>query len=478
MADDRSPGDPDEPRDRDEQRDEGGREQGGTPQNPFEALFGSFGAGGQDMQQMMGQLQQMIAQLGMGPGATADSGVDWEQAKDVARKVAAGLGPDRTPDQTDRRRVTDAASLAQTWLDPATAFSAEQTVLPAVWSRAEWIEHTMPVWRRLVEPVADSMAEASAQALMGAGGDDPAANPLAGMAEMLRPMLRRSGNAMFAVQLGQALGQLAGEVVGVTDIGVPLTSTSQVVLLPTNVAAFGEGLQERPDDVLLYLTIREAARQRLFAECVWLRPQLLALVEEYARHIRIDMSAIEQAVGEIDLQGLDPQALQRIGEEVREGLFEPQHTPEQQAVLGRMETLLALVEGWVDEVVGQACAPWMPAAQALGETVRRNRAAGGPAEQTFANLVGLELRPRRLRDAANLWAALREARGVEGRDAVWKHPDLVPDAAALDDPIGFVRGDRAAEGTGGGDDLDAELAALLDRADETGEDGPEDPRDR
>jgi hypothetical protein len=71
----------------------------------------------------------------------------------------------------------------------------------------------------------------------------------------------------------------------------------------------------------------------------------------------------------------------------------------------------------------------------------------------------LELRPRRTRDAENLWAALRAARSVEGRDAVWAHPDLLPDAAALDDPLGFAGTDGAQAPM---DALDAELAKLLE----------------
>ena len=108
--------------------------------------------------------------------------------------------------------------------------------------------------------------------------------------------------------------------------------------------------------------------------------------------------------------------------------------------------MLALVEGWVDDVVTQATVERMPSAPALAEAVRRARATGGPAEETFATLVGLELRPRRMRDAANLWAALRDARGMEGRDAVWSHPDLIPTSADLDDPLGFVAGEARTEG--------------------------------
>ncbi len=208
----------------------------------------------------------------------------------------------------------------------------------------------------------------------------------------------------------------------------------------------------------------------MFATAGWLREQMLALVEQYASGITIDTSALEEAVGRID-----PNNIEELSASFEGGLFEPQKTPEQQATLERLETMLALVEGWVDEVVTQATLKWMPAAGALAETVRRARATGGPAEATFATLVGLELRPRRMRDAANLWAALREARGVEGRDAVWTHPDLLPTSADLDDPLGFV--ESAREQPAADADFDAALAALLDDADRGDRDEPGTGRD-
>ena len=84
--------------------------------------------------------------------------------------------------------------------------------------------------------------------------------------------------------------------------------------------------------------------------------------------------------------------------------------------------------------------------------------AGGPAEQTFGTLVGLELRPRKLREAAVLWERLTAAAGVDARDAVWNHPDLMPSAADLDEPAGFV--DRIIGGDVGGIDFDALIAEI------------------
>jgi putative hydrolase len=120
------------------------------------------------------------------------------------------------------------------------------------------------------------------------------------------------------------------------------------------------------------------------------------------------------------------------------GLMKPEDTVEQRAALARLETLLALVEGWVDDVVDSAIAERMTSAVQLRETMRRRRAAGGPAERTFATLVGMELRPRLLREAATLFAVVRAGRGVEERDALWAHPDLLPSPDDLADPLGFI----------------------------------------
>ncbi|RYE75968.1 MAG: hydrolase, partial [Myxococcales bacterium] len=97
----------------------------------------------------------------------------------------------------------------------------------------------------------------------------------------------------------------------------------------------------------------------------------------------------------------------------------------------------------------------------MQEAMRRRRAAGGPAEETFAALVGLELRPRRLRDASALWGSLRSRQGADGRDAVWAHPDLLPTSADLDDPLGF-REDLTDEPSMSDEDFDRELGKLLD----------------
>jgi putative hydrolase len=381
-----------------------------------------FGGDMQDFAAMLHQFADMLSRQGSG------GPLNWDLAKDVARHLVAERGDPSVAD-AERRTVVEALRLADTWLDEATALPAGIRS-PQAWSRSEWIENTLPVWTKVCDPVAarmvDSMGSAMPEEMREVAG------PLVGM-------VRQMAGAMVGGQAGQALGGLALEVVGSADIGLPLAPDGVGALLPAGVAAFGSGLEVEADEVRLYLALREAAHQRLFAHVPWLRAHLLGAVEEYASGITVDLSKLEDAISGVDLE--NPEALQQaLGGEIS---LVPEETPAQKMALNRLETALALVEGWVDAVTNAAADKRLPNAVRLAEAVRRRRATGGPAERTFATLVGLELRPRRLREAAALWTSLGEARGRDDRDAVWDHPDLMPTAEDLDDPAAFIEGKNA-----------------------------------
>lgn len=402
--------------------------------------------------QVLGQIKRVL-------DASGDEPVNWQLAHDLARQVAV-TGGDPSVSDVDRRQVAEALSTAELWLDAATDLPPGGGAVRA-WSRSEWVEQTMARWRSLTEPVAGSVAEALAAALATQAPESlsslgPQAADLGGQ------MMRQLGGAVFGMQVGHAAGTLAREVFGSTDIGIPLLDGPGTALVPRNVAEFAEGLDVPPEEIRLFLALREAAHARLFTHVTWLRGHLLGTVEAYARGITIDMSAVEEAVRSID--PTDPEALQAA---LSGGVFSLETTPEQDAALLRLETALALVEGWVDEVTAAAAAPHLPHTTALREMMRRRRAAGGPAEETFATLVGLELRPRRSRDAARLWAQIAAEAGTAVREAAWDHPDLLPTPEDLDDPGGFTAR-RAAARTEHAD-LDRALAAILGSEDATGE---------
>ena len=387
------------------------------------------------MQQFLGQLQQLFT--------TGDDGpVNWDLARQVAHAALTGAGApgfagftgpvattpaapgDPRVSEADRAAVEEALRLADLWLEPASALPSGIQVAKA-WTRTQWIDQTLPVWRKLCDPVAGRM--------VGAMGD-LVPEEMRGQLGPMQSMVATLGGALFGGQLGQALGSLAAEVLSAGEIGLPLGPAGTAALLPANIASYGEGLELPADEVRLYVALREAAHQRLFGHVPWLRGHVLSAVEAYAAGIRVNREAIEEAMGRFDPG--TPETMQELSVE---GIFTPDDTPTQQAALARLETALALVEGWVCHVVDSAAGDRLPAVPRLAEAFRRRRAAGGPAEQTFAALVGLELRPRRLREAAALWSALTEHRGISGRDALWGHPDLLPSDEDFANPDGFAR---------------------------------------
>ncbi|MDA3627578.1 zinc-dependent metalloprotease [Saccharopolyspora sp. WRP15-2] len=420
--------DPDDPDkgDSSKGRSEGGAGNFGDTPFGFAGMPGPGGMPNFDMSQlgqMLTQLGQALSSGSAGPGGSGGGPVNYDLAKQLAVQQLHNNQRTERPSQEQVKAIDDAVRLAELWLDAATSLPAGVRSVQT-WSSVDWVEKTLPTWQRLCDPVAQRMSSAWLEALPEEAKQ--AAGPLLSM-------LGQMGGMTFGSQLGNGLAQLGSEVLTSTDVGLPLGPTGTAALLPANIQAFVEGMDRPVSEATVFLAAREAAHHRLFSHVPWLAQRLLATVEEYARGISIDTSALEDLAGKIDPS--NPSSMQEL---MGSGMLEPKTTPEQEAALKRLETLLALVEGWVDVVVSEAVGERLPGADALGEMVRRRRATGGPAEQTFATLIGLELRPRRMRDAANLWRLMTERHGAESRDRIWDHPDLLPDSSDLDEPLDFA----------------------------------------
>lgn len=388
------------------------------------------------VEHILGQIRALVRQ-------SRGEDVNWSLAHDVARGVAAqGGDPSVTAAVAARHRT--AISAAELWLDAVTDFYPA-TAEPKIWSRAEWVEATLPTWRYLAGPVAASVSMALTGLLEQERRDLPP--------EATGTLLSAISPTVCGMHMGEAAGALAREAFGATDLGFPLLNEQRVVLVPRSIDEFAAGLDIDRDTVLAYVALREAAHVRLFGAAPWLAGQLRTSIERYASGVTIDAAALDEAVRSAGLG--DPRKLQQA---LGTGIFASSHSQEQRETLASIETWLALIEGWVDEITARAAAPHIPELGQLQEMMRRRRAAGGPAEDTFAKLMGLELRPRRMRDASAMWAELTRRIGPGRRDDLWSHPDVLPTAVDLEDWRAWV--DRVT-GEAEPDDIDRELERML-----------------
>lgn len=396
------------------------------------------------MAALLEQLKQTMSSLSaQGSGA----GVNWELATNQAKAIAHSGS--LTITDSARKSIHDASSIGSLWLSEATAIP-ELIGEPKLLSRDLWVVDAMPLFQALSQPIANRMSEALSENLTANAPEE--LQQILGSAS---GVMRSAGGALFAMQLGQALGKLSHEVLSGGDIGLPLFKDSRAAFVPQNLEQFIKDLDIERDQAYIYLVIREMAHVRLFKHSKWLREAVVSQISKYASEISIDNSRITEIA-----EGFDPENPDELRAALQSGAFIADRTQDQNNALASIETLLALIEGWVDVVTEEATRR-MPKSAAIAEAIRRRRATGGPAEQTFGTLVGLELRPRRLREAATMWREIGAAVGNEKRDALWDHPDVLPTSAEVDNPSELI-----AKLRDGGQQPDAFDQALRDFLDE------------
>lgn len=422
-------------------------------QNPFGG-FGFDGGGG--LGDMLNQFGQMISGMGSSMNSPDAAGpVNYALAERIARQQIGKVETIRPQDST---AVEESVRLAEMWLNDATILPTSSGQV-AAWNAEDYLEQTLPMWKRLVSPVAEHMNEAQIESLPEEAREM--------MGPMLKMMNQMSG-MNFGMQLGNALGDLAAQSLTGSDFGLPVAPNGMIAVLPKQVSRISGDLDVGSQEVMVYICTREAARQRLFRHVPWLVERLVSSVEEYAAGLVIDTSHIEEATRELNLESGDPSAIQDAMQQLQNMDLSPKISSRNAAAVTRLETLLALVEGWVEYVVTQAMGERIPSTGALNEAWRRRRATGGSAEQAFAKVVGIEFAAPKVAEAMELWRRVDQAVGMDRRDEVWNHPDFLPVAENLDNPASFIDG-LLAEGDAEGFDPIAEITRLEQMLAEQGE---------
>lgn len=427
-------------------------------QNRFDAFGfppggGAGGAGGGGLGDILNQFGQMLSGVGSSMNSDeSDKGVNYDLAVRIARQQ---IGSSQSVRDQDRVAVEESVRLAELWLDDATTLPAVNGTVTA-WNAEDWLANTLPKWKRMVSPVAQHMNEAQLEAL-----PSEAQEMMGPMSQMLKQMAGMN----FGMQLGHALGDLAKQALTGCDFGLPVGPEGTIAVMPANVQGASRELNIPGQEVLVYIAAREAARQRLFKHVPWLVERLISSVEEYAAGLVIDTSHIEEATRELNLESGDPQAIQDALGKLQGMDMSPRITSRNATAVARLETLLALVEGWAEFIVDEELVKRIPSTVKMTEAWARRRASGGSAENAFSKVVGIEFGAPKVSEAVELWRRATNAVGVERRDKVWDHPDFLPTAEHLDAPADFIDSLLDDSSDTGFDEEFAKLEEMLRRED-------------
>jgi putative hydrolase len=414
------------------------------------------------LEAMQAQMKAQFEELGINPAgfinpllsnSTKTEPLPKTIVRDTAKKFAQTNGS-QPIGANDVAEIKTALDLAQLWLDDKTDFALQTSESKIALSRTDWVDTTLAGWQETVEPLAAGLSEALASLLSQASaaadqafnadgsineeflaeaGVDPnmfkgpnGENILGGMGnahssmEMVGGMLKGFIGSLIATQLGQAIGQLSAGVTGIHDVGLPLITPASPALIPQNINLWAQDLDVPIAEVRLFHALREAAIARLFDNNPWLVSYLRQSITDYGRGITIDMDAIQdQATSAMSSAEIDLSNPESFVNAINQGLFTPEESETQKAALTKLEVALALIDGWVDEVVTSATAERLPNIEKLRETLRRRRATNAPTQQLFSSLLGLEVSPRLAREASAFWRSIAELSDISTRDKIW-----------------------------------------------------------
>ena len=398
------------------------------------------------MQQMQQQIQEQFSKLGMsGPGfAPTTEALPKNVVRDNAKKFVTAKGS-APIGANDVSKVTEAFSIAELWLNETTVFPQSTVAANSTLARTDWVDSTLAGWQSTVEPLAIGLTSAIAELLKdsaGEGEEGSAEDSMQLPVGMIATLLRSFIGSLMATQLGQSIGGLAGTVTGIHDVGLPLVDPVYPALVPQNIDEWANDLDIPIDEVRIFHALRESAGARLFSHNPWLVSYIRSAVTDYARGIHIDIDAIQRQAQELfessasNSGEFDPTNPESFSMALNEGVFTPEETPAQRAALVKLETVLALVDGWSECVVTLAAGNRLPNISALEETLRRRRATSAPTQQLFSNLFGLQVSPRLAREATAFWRAVGELRDLQSRDQIWS--GILPTAEDLLTPESYL----------------------------------------
>jgi len=370
--------------------------------NPFEGL------------PMFGDLARLFSRQGP---------VNWDVARQTATWLATDGQVEPNVDPLERIRLEELVRVADLHVSSTTGLNTSiaggiLSILPV--SRGDWALHSLEAYRPFLERLATSLSTS------GEGEDEPtdASTQLLGdLGKMLGPVL-------LGMQSGFMLGHLSRRALGQYDLPLPRLPADQLLVVPANLDAFADQWSLAPDDLRMWVCLQEVTHHAVLGR-PHVRARLELLINEYVSRFEVDPEALEASLGNLD--PTDAAGLQDVLGNP-ETLLGAMRSPGQQETLSRIETLTAVIEGFVDHVMDTTGRGLIGSYGQLTEALRRRRVEATDGERFAARLLGLELGRGQYERGATFVRGVVERAGESGLARLWASERELPTPAELDAP--------------------------------------------
>jgi coenzyme F420 biosynthesis associated uncharacterized protein len=339
--------------------------------------------------------------------------VDWGLARQIA-KLAAGSGAEGEP-------PFDAAVLSAE-MEPAVAGYTRLTLAsptpPAeVVSRADWAGVNLDALGRVLDPVSERLDKR-----LGSAG------PLAGA-------LRLAASATLAAEAGLVMGYLSHRVLGQYELSLLGGDTEpRLLFVGQNLAGAVSDLDVDADSFGRWICAHELTHVFQFQGVPWLREHMSGLLREYVETLEVRIE--KGAAG--GLPSIPDPA--RLVEAFREGgLAALVQSPEQRALMDRVQAAMSVIEGYSEHVMDVLAAELIPDHEELRAAMDRRRRSRSAPQRIIERLLGFDVKLRQY-ELGKRWAdAVAASAGIERLNRVWSSPEALPSSGELRHPSQWLK---------------------------------------
>lgn len=368
-----------------------------------------------------GDLSKLLGQQGP---------VAWDAASRLALTLASGGESEPNIDPAVRIAIEELGRVADLRITDATGLSTvvggRPTAIVPV-TRTQWVQRSLDDYKALLdglgEALAQDAADPGAELATDVGGDPNAL--LGGMMKMLGPM-------MLGMTAGSMLGHLSRRSLGQYDLPVPRGAANEVMVVPANIDAFGADWSLPTDELRLWVCLHELAHHAVLA-VPHVGSTLQGLLAEFVSGFRPDPGSLEQRLGDVAVGEAGIEGLQEVLSDP-EALLGAIRSPAQEALLPRIEALVAALVGYVDHTMDEVGSTLIGSYGQVTEALRRRRVEADESDRFVERLFGLELTQAVYDRGAAFVEGVAERAGREGLDRLWSDEKHLPTPAEVDAP--------------------------------------------
>ncbi len=351
--------------------------------------------------------------------------INWELARQVGIAMASWGTDDPPPSEQDRLGLASTVRAAELAVADFTLLPSPTDLAPVeAFRRAQWVEANITGLRALLEPMAQKVTSAMAEAQ---GTTLPIQMP-GPSNEVLDMLMQKMVPLLLGAQVGTVLGYLGQRVLGQFDLAVPRPAGSLYFVIP-NIARFERDWSLEPREFRAWVALHEVTHRFEFAQ-PWVREHFLHLVSDLIEHAHIDLAGLEQRLEGMDLSSPDAltEAFEGMG-----NLFGEAGDDEQRLRVARVQAFMAAAEGYSDHVMERVGQRMLPSFTRIEEAVKRFR-EGHAADRALEQLLGLEMKMEQYRLGREFCAKVAELTDEATLSRVWGSADSLPSMPELEEP--------------------------------------------